>query len=62
MSVDDKRSYWQRGCDDAKAGKPPAQPFTREQLLHPPTGWTAHSISLANDGYENGYHWWLQTR
>jgi hypothetical protein len=37
-------SYWQRGCDDAKAARPPIYPERHE----PPD-------SVANSGYANGY-------
>jgi hypothetical protein len=53
-------SYWQRGCNDAKAGKPFVAPFTLEQRRYPPTGWTAYGIALANEGYRNGYDWGSQ--
>lgn len=36
-------SYWQRGCDDAKAGREPAWPTN------------AGPHDRRNEGYENGY-------
>lgn len=39
-------SYWQRGCDDAKAGRPPA-------TLHFTIG--TYWVDEARRGYANGY-------
>lgn len=39
-------SYWQQGCNDGRAKKPPFPPIFLEPL-----------ISLRNSGYTNGWHY-----
>lgn len=45
-------SYWQQGCDDAKARRPARPPFPNFERH-------AYHERLANESYANGYRWGL---
>lgn len=54
-------SFWQHGCDDAKAGRGPMRPHPDNQLLRA-LGWDALAQRLANEGYMNGYRFGITRR
>lgn len=52
-------SYWQRGCDDAKAGRGPRRPFPNVTSTF---GRPDYLERLANEGYMNGHRFGASRR